>query len=244
MKNVLAIGGTDPSGGAGLAADQRTIHALGAWPLTVTTAVVAQNTTEVLDWSSVDAGLVWQQLQAVEQDITIDAIKIGMIGTRDVAAVVLRFLKTQREHNPKLPVVVDPLFRDGKGETDLVHGAARETIEEITQLADLVTPNTSERSMFYFGKTSVLKKAGHDDGAGETIFDTLVIGDEELSLEALPKHSVDARGTGCTLASAIATFLAQGDELIDAVEKARRFVNRQIDNAVEIGAGRPLLENK
>ena len=242
MEVLLTIGGTDPSGGAGVTADLRTFAAHGVWGVSVVTAVVAQNTQRVTSWRSVDRALLHDQLLAVRDDFEISGVKVGMLGSKTTADVVARFLREFHASFPTVPIIVDPIQYDGTGETLLSEDVS---LYELFQIATLITPNGPEFDAYEFPRGApLLKKAGHflSDETTELI-DRLIVDGETLELEAKPRLDVDARGTGCHLSSAITAELAKGKPLRDAVEDARTALHHALRRAEKIGRGRPVLDH-
>lgn len=233
-KNILVVGGTDASGGAGLRADIRVVHHYNAWPVTLTTAVVAQNTQRVVGWDSVSPELFEKQIEAIKEDFECDAIKIGMIGSDAIAMLLENFCKTL-----SAPIVIDPVLHDGTGSSSL---SSVSNYDGLFSMATLITPNSKELNAADFRDYPILKKAGHDEVRDEeTITDVLCVDGESQSLAPLPRYGFDPRGTGCHLSTAIACELASGKPLLDAVESARIFVNHKFASADSVGKGRKVL---
>ncbi len=254
MKRVLFIGGTDPCGGAGLQADLRTATAFKVWGLSVVTAVVVQNTSRVSSISSVGSEVLEAQLESVVEDIVFDAIKIGMIASLENLEVVRVFIKKQRH----LPIVLDPIYFDGSGETRLASDLLfKKMLGALGENVSIITPNSKEALAWEEGDLvevlqrlhaygpDVLLKSGHLDSKNrDYIFDYWCDKEGIKELKAYPRKDVDPRGTGCHLASAIACGLAQGKTPIEAVEEARKWLASKFQNGlISIGQGRPLIGN-
>ena len=245
---VMTIAGSDSGGGAGIQADIKTITLLGSYATSVVTALTAQNTQGVKDIYSVHTDFVEQQLEAVLDDIGTDTIKTGMLNW---GGSVWRIAQIIEERS--LLTVVDPVMVAKGGAALLDDVALDSLISRLLPQAYLVTPNLPEiaaitgihpqntdemieagRHLQMLGARNVLIKGGHMEGDAT---DVLLV-DEEQHLFSSPR--IDTRnthGTGCTLASAIATFLAQGYPLKQAVERSKRFISIAIEHAVQIGHG-------
>lgn len=245
---ILVIAGSDSGGGAGIQADIKTIAMLGGHPMTAITAVTAQNTTGVTAVHSVPAEIVLAQIDAVAGDIGVDAVKIGMIGSAFTAAVVADRLEALKQSQPDLPIVFDPVMIATSGSA-LADDATIAAFGRLMDLATIATPNlpelarlTSEEDpvaaalkLVSDHRCAVLVKGGHEEG--DAIADALIEEDNMTSWQGQRIDTPNTHGTGCTLASAIATFLASGDSLTSAVERARTFVRIALQCAPELGEG-------
>jgi hydroxymethylpyrimidine/phosphomethylpyrimidine kinase len=235
---ILIIAGSDSGGGAGIQADIKTVTMLGGHAMTAITAVTAQNTLGVQAVMPVPAEMVAAQIAACVGDIGVDAVKIGMIGSAEIAHVVAYALRDVR-----VPVVFDPVMVATSGAM-LADEATVAAFARLMRLASVVTPNLPElaalggdaETLAATNRTAVLVKGGH--GEGETLTDRLIGSDGEIARWDSPR--IDTRhthGTGCTLASAIAVGLARGETLSRAVEHARRFVRLAMLGAADLGGG-------
>jgi hydroxymethylpyrimidine/phosphomethylpyrimidine kinase len=233
---ILIIAGSDSGGGAGIQADIRTVTMLGGHAMTAITAITAQNTLGVQAVHPVPADMVLAQIDSVVSDIGLDAVKIGMIGSAATAEAVAARLEALA-----VPIVFDPVMVATSGSAL----ADPETIAAFTRLmriATLTTPNLPELAALG-GEAAALKnarallvKGGH--GAGGTITDHLLLADGEETRWSDPR--IDTRhthGTGCTLASAIATGLGQGMRLPESIARARAYVRAALAAAPGLGAG-------
>lgn len=234
---ILTIAGSDSSGGAGIQADIKTITMLGGYAMTAVTAVTAQNTMGVLDIVTIPPKSVWLQAEACE-DIGIDAIKIGMLGAPAVARSVWEFLL---EQPASLPVVFDPVMVATSGSV-LATDETVAVFRELMKIATVVTPNLPELEALggldalLVHCPAVLVKGGHAED--DVIVDRLVTREGEVARwEDARIDTLHTHGTGCTLSSAIATFLGQGLELPDAAGKARAFVRKALLAAPGFGKG-------
>ncbi len=233
---ILTIAGSDSSGGAGIQADIRTITLLGGYAMTAITAVTAQDTTGVHAIEVVDAQLVAAQIDACLGDIGVDAVKIGMLGSPAIAALVAERLAALA-----VPVVFDPVMVATSGAV-LADAATLAAFESLIALATLVTPNLPELAALggeaaLAGRArAVLVKGGH--GAGEVLVDRLVTrAGEQACWQDARIQTRHTHGTGCTLAAAIATGLGAGMALPEAIAWARRHVRAAILAAPGYGQG-------
>ncbi|PJG47575.1 bifunctional hydroxymethylpyrimidine kinase/phosphomethylpyrimidine kinase [Sphingobium sp. LB126] len=237
VARILIIAGSDSGGGAGIQADIRTVTLLGGHAMTAITAITAQNTLGVQGVHPVPVDMVLQQMESVISDIGVDAVKIGMIGSAETAAAVAERL-AGLEH---VPIVFDPVMVATSGSM-LADAATIAAFEKLMALATLVTPNIPELAALGGEEiairfaTHVLAKGGH--GEGPMLTDRL-IGPRGVR-KAWSNARIDTphtHGTGCTLASAIATGLGQGWDLIDAIERARKYVREALKLAPGLGQG-------
>jgi len=244
---VLIVAGSDSGGGAGIQADIKTVTALGGYATTAITALTAQNTLGVQDVMAVPPAFVQAQMRSVLDDIGTDAVKLGMLHDAAIVEAVADAL-------PDAPLVVDPVLAAKRGEPLLAAAALDALKRRLIPRATIVTPNAPEattltgmtidaledmpragRLLLRLGPRAVLVKGGHL--AGDMVHDVLVT---EEGHEIFTSPRVETRhthGTGCTLASAIATGLAQGLELRDAVVRARAYLLEAIQHAPGLGGG-------
>ncbi|OII35146.1 bifunctional hydroxymethylpyrimidine kinase/phosphomethylpyrimidine kinase [Curtobacterium sp. MMLR14_010] len=251
---VLSIAGTDPTGGAGLQADLKAIAAHDGYGMAVVTAVVAQNTHGVRSVHVPDVSVLRDQLEAVSDDVVVDAVKTGMLGTAAVVREVARWL---REHRPPV-VVVDPVMVATSGDR-LLDADAEVAMTELFVLADLVTPNRSELAVLagLAGAVDVdadpvgaalavarrwdvlvLAKGGH--AGGSTSDDVLVAPDGAVRVFRGPRvPTTNTHGTGCSLSSAIATLAARHGDWELAVRGAKDWLTAALQgaDALEVGSG-------
>jgi hydroxymethylpyrimidine/phosphomethylpyrimidine kinase len=249
---VLVIAGSDPSGGAGVEADIKTITALGAYAMTAITALTVQDTQGISEIHGIPAAFVGQQLYKLLADIGADAIKIGMLGSAEMVKVVAVGLQ---EAAAGVPIVLDPVLAATSG-TKLLEPEGLDSLKTtLLPMASLITPNLDEaaaltgrevrtledmkgaaRALVEMGAGAVLVTGGHLEG--DTIFDLLLVAGKIKIYEDRRIDSRHTHGTGCTLSSAIAAGLADGKSLEEAVAEARAFVRRAIAAAPELGSGR------
>ena len=248
---ILSIAGYDPSSGAGVTADIKTAAALGCYAVTCITALTVQTTQGVLAVEAVDPGLVSKTLVALAQDVEIAAVRIGMLGTSQVAAAVKDFLHSQRTPN----VVLDPVIVSSSGHA-LLDDAGIEVVRQMLPLCDVITPNIYEAGLLagaqetLVANTWPLAGALHDLGAKAVVItggqlspanDFLSYRHEgKIEERVFPGEHIDLRsthGTGCAFATALACRLALGDDLISAIAAAKEYVRRAILSAYPLGKG-------
>ena len=233
---VLAIAGSDSSGGAGIQADIKTITMLGGYAMTAITAVTAQNTLGVTAVEALSPEVVAAQIDACLSDIGADAIKIGMLGSPEIAQIVVERLEPLA-----IPIVFDPVMVATSGAV-LADAATVSGFERLMELATLTTPNAPELEALggpeMWARRGIAYLAKGGDLAGPEVSDALVRRGEPDMVWSAPR--IDTRhtpGTGCTLSSAIATGLARGLPLELAVAGARDFVRAALLAAPGFGSG-------
>lgn len=245
---VLIVAGSDPSGGAGIQADIKTVTALGGYAMTAITALTAQNTEGVFGVHEVPPAFIAQQMRLVLGDIGADCIKIGMLHSAEVIATVADVLAAEA---PDVPLVLDPVMVAKGGHALLESSAVASLKARLVGRARIVTPNLPEaaalagddsdggslaRRVLALGPQAVLLKGGH--GAGDDVTDILLQTGAEPEVFISPRLKTrHTHGTGCTLASAIATGVAQGLTLRAAVVRARAYVLEAIRTAPGYGKG-------
>jgi len=253
---VLTIAGFDPSSGAGITADIKTIAAHECYGVSCITALTVQSTRGVRRVEGIDAKLVAETLQELVLDLTIDAVHIGMLGNERVAAVVAEFLA-----ETKLPnVVLDPILRSSSGAELLDAAGTRLLLDKLVPLAEVVTPNLDEAGaltglavtnldqmraaavqLHTLGARNIVITGGHLEKAIDLLsFDTHrggVRGNEQEVFKAERLRSNATHGTGCAFATALACHLAQGRVLPEAVLLSKVYVSAAIANAHPLGHG-------
>lgn len=236
---ILIIAGSDSGGGAGIQADIKTVTMLGGHAMTAITAITAQNTMRVDAVHLVPVEMVLAQIDAVVGDIGVDAIKIGMLGSPAIALALAERLKAFAS----LPIVFDPVMIASSGAA-LAGAETVAAFATLMDLATLVTPNLPELAALGGSAEdlaarhgcAVLVKGGH--GTGERLTDRLIRdGADPVEWQADRIATRHDHGTGCTLASAIATGLGQGLTIETAVERGRAFVRAALAAAPGLGAG-------
>ena len=249
IPRILVVAGSDSGGGAGIQADIKTITCLGGFAMTAITAVTVQNTLGVSAIHAIPADIVVAQMRACIDDLGVDAVKIGMIGSAETVVAVAEVLAGLR-----VPIILDPVMMAKGGANLLGDEAALALIERLLPLASVVTPNTPElealtgtavedsadallaaQELLSQGPRAVLAKGGHLPGA--TLTDWLVTRGNHVAFTSTRVETRHTHGTGCTLASALATGLGAGMPIEAAVERARAFVAQAIARAPGFGAG-------
>jgi hydroxymethylpyrimidine/phosphomethylpyrimidine kinase len=248
---VLSIAGSDSGGGAGIQADLKTFAALGCFGMTAITALTAQNTLGVRSIHAVPTQILADQIDAVVEDIGVDAVKIGMLHSPETVRTVAAALKRQQ----LTKVVLDPVMVATSGAKLIDDEAISVLVRELFPLATVVTPNLDEaallvrkplhteadmeaaaRELLERGAHAVLVKGGHL--AGDTVSDLLLArGKAPLWLRGPRIPSGNTHGTGCTLSSAIASQLALGADLRAAVERAREFIRGALAAGANVRTG-------
>lgn len=250
---MLTIAGSDSCGGAGLQADIKTIGSLGLYAASAITAVTAQNTMGVRGIEAVSPAMLSAQIEAVLEDFDVKAIKIGMIYNSENVAAIRGSLHRCGYHGP---VVLDPVLVATSGDSLSGKTLVKAMQTELFPIATLVTPNIPETESLSgmrvsslddmrtaakklirdYGVKNVLVKGGH--GTGNEMTDLLVSADGSERMYSAPKiDSRNTHGTGCTLSSAIASFLALGMEMEEAVCEAKSYVHKAIAAAKDLNTG-------
>jgi hydroxymethylpyrimidine/phosphomethylpyrimidine kinase len=244
---LLTIAGSDSGGGAGIQADLKTFVAHGAYGMSALTAVTAQNTVEVRRVEVLAPELVAAQIEAVFDDIGVDAVKVGMLGNAEVVRAVARCLGER----PGPAVVVDPVMIAKSGDALLADDAVEALMEDLLPLATLVTPNLPEAERLTgipasgeagreaaaraFGGRPVLIKGGH--GEGDTVVDLLYDGEGFHRYSQRRIQTLSTHGTGCTLSASIAARLGRGELLAQAVKGAIEYLSGALAAAYPLGRG-------
>ncbi len=251
MRVALTIAGSDSSGGAGIQADLKTFQALGVFGMSAVTAVTVQNTQKVHDIQEMRPQIVHDQIRCLFDDISIHAVKIGMVASIPLIEAIGRALCAV---SALPPVVLDPVMISKSGYALLKANAQAALIEHLFPLAQVVTPNLPEveallgksisdveemksaaREISTLGAKMVVIKGGHlsKGPAVDVVFD----GKEFNLLEGRRIDTVNTHGTGCTFSSAIAAYMAKGCTFFDAVARAKEYVTGAIENAFPLGKG-------
>ena len=248
---VLSIAGSDSGSGAGIQADLKTLSALGCYGMTAITALTAQNTTGVQAIHGVPAVFLKAQLQSVLDDIGVDAVKIGMLHSPDVVEVVAWAI----DHYGLKQVVLDPVMVATSGDRLIAQETVAVLVSELFPRVQLVTPNLDEASLLLqknlsqidelqpaglellaMGAQAVLLKGGHVQG--DVLCDVLhQLGTDARVFQSTRIHSRNVHGTGCSLSSAIAAYLALGHDMHTAVEQARAFIRQAIASGAAVKTG-------
>ena len=266
MKQILLIGGTDPSG-AGLQTDWQVVHHLGVQAASVVTAVTSQNSDGVFDQGVLSYSQIKSQFDTLKSQ-AFDAIKIGMLGNAEVVRAVIEFLQTQEKQTA---VILDPVLASSSGGALIGDAGKQALISELLSLVTLVTPNADElerligqsftnyseleksaQKLMSLGVKNILVKGGHfqaDDEQSSSDFfissdgSANIKGEEDFYLKGTRwKDKKNVRGTGCSLATAIACKLSQGFPLNDSVVYAKALISNGIRNAVSLDNGQLKLQ--
>lgn len=262
LPRALTIAGSDSGGGAGIQADLKTFFALGCHGMSAVTALTAQNTVAVTGVYEVDPTFVVQQIEAVVTDIGVDAAKTGMLATAPLVEAVAKAVEAFDIRR----LVVDPVSVSKHGDRLLAEDALDAVRTVLLPLAEVVTPNLHEaaalagtdpigtaeemkdaaRAIHAFGPRTVLVKGGHFEGdqasaladrRGDQSMDLFYDGDGFTELRGPRFDTKDTHGTGCALSAAIAARLAHGDQTLDALHEAKRFISGAIERSLRIGNG-------
>jgi len=249
MKTALTIAGSDSGGGAGIQADIKAMSALGVFGMSVITAVTAQNTREVRSVQNIDLAIIRDQIEAVFDDIQVDAVKIGMLANAETVNVVAESLRKYKPNH----VVVDPVMISKGGHYLLQESAVNALVNELLPLATLITPNIPETEVLVgnpvqtedemykacirlkeMGPAAVLIKGGHLIGDSNDLY---YDGEDFHWLTSKRIETKNTHGTGCTLSSAIAANLAKGTTMLEAVTSAKAYITTAITHSLELGSG-------
>ena len=251
---VLSVAGSDSGGGAGIQADIKAISATGSYACTVITALTAQNTCGVSGVLPINQDFISAQFDAVFSDIAVDVVKIGMLGD---AQTILTVVKALKKH-PVKHIVLDPVMVATSGDVLLEQTAIDCLINELLPLASVVTPNIPEalallyknpahivetqqasfaicQELLNLGCQSVLLKGGHQNGLQSSDYWLSADQQQIFSKDRIP--SKNTHGTGCTLSSAIASYLAQGLPLQQAIANAKEYITQAINHAENLHVG-------
>ncbi|MBJ7551702.1 bifunctional hydroxymethylpyrimidine kinase/phosphomethylpyrimidine kinase [Marinomonas ostreistagni] len=251
---TLSIAGSDSGGGAGIQADIKAISATGGYACTVITATTAQNTLGVTDVHAIPLDHIAAQLDAVFTDLNVQAVKIGMLANAEIIQLIARKL---RQYQPK-HMVLDPVMVATSGDLLLQQTAIQTLIDELLPLATLITPNLPEAATLLntnvpdseqavrelipalqqLPTKAVLLKGGHLESLPDSN-DWLITNGDVQTFTTPRIDTQNTHGTGCTLSSAIASYLAQGADLTSAVQQAKDYLTGAIaaSNQLQIGQG-------
>lgn len=256
IRTAVSIAGSDCSGGAGIQADIKTMMMQGVYAMSVITALTAQNTTGVTGIMEVTADFLAKQIDSVFKDIYPDAVKIGMVSSKELIQIIADRLKYYDAKN----VVVDPVMVATSGSALMKNDAVQTLIDRLLPVATLVTPNIPEAQVLSglnIGKKedmitaakqigdmyqcAVLLKGGHSINDAN---DLLYFENEMVWFEGKRIDNPNTHGTGCTLSSAIASNLAKGFGLIDSVQRAKEYITEALSAQLDLGHGSgPMMHN-
>ncbi len=250
---VLSIAGSDSSGGAGIQADIKTCAALGVYGATAITAITAQNTQGVHSQQAITPELVYDQIIAVVEDLHPSYVKIGMLSNCEVVVAVAEALSRYR-----LPIILDPVIVSTTGHRLLSVEAQEVVKRRLLPMAMLATPNIPEmialtgcpvstphdkehaaNLLFDYGVQAILLKGGHEEGAtkSDILFTKSHTGIETTIFTSETITTRNTHGTGCTLSSAIAAYMARGCSMVEAIAKAKRFITEAIASGADVTIG-------
>lgn len=255
MPVALTIAGSDSSGGAGIQADIKTMLACGVFAMSAITSLTAQNTTGVFAVHNVPSDFVRAQIDAAVTDIPPQAVKIGMVSNAEIARAIAQSLREHKLEN----VVLDPVMVATSGARLLDEDAVGVLTQELIPLARVITPNIPEAQVLsgmsitsredmraaaqrisqQYG-CAVLCKGGH---SLEDANDVLVEGEQVTWFEGERISNLNTHGTGCTLSSAIASYLARGASLTQAIERAKAYLSRALASQLDLGHGSGPLDH-
>lgn len=247
MPNVLSIAGSDPSGGAGIQADLKTFCAHNVYGMAAITALTAQNTNGVHAVYDIPALFVEDQIRAILDDISVDAVKLGMLARADIIESVARVLKLYNVKN----IILDPVMVATSGDPLIAPDAVDAMKEHLIPFVDVITPNIPEAEklsrkavldmevaasgLLELGAKAVFLKGGHLKS--EIAQDVLATAKGVTTFEAMRVDTENTHGTGCTLSSAIAANLAKGQVLEEACSNAKAYVTKALKHADELNVG-------
>lgn len=249
---ALTIAGSDSGGGAGIQADLKTFQELGAYGMSVITAVTAQNTLGVQGVYPLEADAIGRQLDSIGEDLPPDALKTGMLFSAEIIRRVAACIKKYGWSN----LVVDPVMVAKGGSTLLQREAIQSLIQDLLPLALVTTPNIPEaellagmtirslqdrkeaaRRIHAMGSRYVIVKGGHDATSHGQVVDLIYDGNSFDYLESKRIDTVHTHGTGCTFSAALTAELAAGKSVQDAIAVAKRFIQAAIEDELGIGGG-------
>lgn len=255
MHKSLTIAGSDSSGGAGIQADLKTMTVLGVYGMSAITALTAQNTTGVQSIFEVTPKFLEEELDSIFTDIFPDSVKIGMVSNADLIRMISKKL---REYNAK-NIVVDPVMVSTSGSKLIADGAKDTLLSELFKVADIITPNIPEaealtgqsikskddmveaaKKIGEFFDGYILLKGGHSTDDAD---DLLYKNSEKIWIKGEHIENPNTHGTGCTLSSAIASYLAMGHDVPESVHLAKEFITGAISAKLDLGKGRGPLNH-
>ncbi len=243
---VMTIAGSDPTGGAGIQADIEAISSMGCHATAVVTTITVQDTTNVLHFTPQDAELVIQQARAILEDVSVETIKLGMLGNGEIAEAVHTLLLDY----PDIPVVFDPIIRAGGGTQLADEELCDVMVNLLLPLATITTPNSLEArllapeadnldacamALLDHGTQYVLLTGSHEKT--ENVANTLYGNHRKLKRFTWERLDGNYHGSGCTLSSAIAALLAQGHEPLSTIDEAQHYTWQTLKHAYRIGMG-------
>lgn len=248
---VLTIAGSDSGGAAGIQADIKTISAIGAYGMSVITALTAQNSLGVQGVYGIPPSFVAEQLESIFSDLVPDVIKIGMVHSTELVQTIAKYLK----QHPNIPVIFDPVMVATSGDRLIEEDTIQSIIQELFPIATIVTPNMDEAALITkmpVENTSDMLQAGeklialgcqHAIIKGGHLKSSVLTSkfiDHQLQTHEYHSSKIDTKninGAGCTFSSAIASYMALGHDLISSVELANEYIFQAIENGKEVQTG-------
>ena len=249
---ALTIAGSDSGGGAGIQADIKTFSSLGVFGASAITAITAQNTQGVRGIQAISPEILRGQIEAILEDFIVDAIKIGMLHNKDAVKVVSETLPSFR----RTSIILDPVMISTSGSKLLEDDAIRTIIDELFPKATLLTPNIPEteylsgikinneadilcaaRKLQEIGGNAILINGGHIPGV-ETVDRLFINENNPICLASPTVETFNTHGTGCTLSSAIAAYMALGHSLVEAVRLAKEYMNNALVHGANVCMGK------
>lgn len=242
MKSILSIAGSDSCGGAGIQADIKSAQYHGVYACTAITAVTAQNTTGVQGIVNLEPEFVVQQIKSVLDDFKIDAIKIGMLSNHKIIDAVYETLK-----DINIPIILDPVAISRSG-FKLIDDNAVESLKKLFDLAYIITPNYYEAKLFFgvekYSDLFELEKKYENilfkNLTQESSWNNDVLfskNDEIKEFKSVKVHSLNTHGTGCSFSSSLASLIALGKPLDEAINISKKYIHDAIENSPDFGKG-------
>ena len=249
MKKVLTIAGSDTCGGAGIQADLKAMSALGVYGMSAITAVTVQNTMGVFGVQEISNEIIAKQIEAIFDDIEVDAVKVGMLSSSEIINTIRETLKKYNAKN----IVIDPVMVS-KSKYKLLKDEAIEALKKFISLGTLVTPNIPEAEILAdmtitnedemveaakkiqaLGAKNVLVKGGHrEDNCTDVL---LLENGKVVKFPGVRIDTINTHGTGCTLSSSIASLIAKGNSIEESVRLGKEYITEAIKNSFAIGHG-------
>ena len=249
---ALTIAGSDSGGGAGIQADIKTFSSLGVFGASAITAITAQNTQGVRGIQAISPEILRGQIEAILEDFIVDAVKIGMLHNKDAVKVVSETLSSFQQTS----IILDPVMISTSGSKLLEDDAIRTIMDELFHKATLLTPNIPEteylsgikinneadilcaaRKLQEKGCKAILIKGGHIPGV-ETVDRLFINENNPICLASPTVETFNTHGTGCTLSSAIAAYMALGHSLVEAVRLAKEYMNNALVHGANVCMGK------
>lgn len=260
INSALSIAGSDPSGGAGIQADIKTFSSLGVYGCSAITAITVQNTEKIIEIFPIPSTIVINQIKLILEDIKIDSIKIGMVYDESIITRIYDILK-----NENIPIIIDPIFTSTSGQNLIKSEAMQVFTKKLLTIATITTPNIEEaiklsginintkddikkalQKIKDLGAKNVIIKGGRSEegyySSNESI-DTLIEDNLKVREYSNPLLRIpENHGSGCNFSAALSAFISQGHEIPRACYLANEFVNKALQNLLDIGKGNPVVD--